>query len=69
MTRPIITVVGSFAVGMTLRTQRMPIFGETLIGADFDMGAGGKGSNQAVAAARQGAQAAFAGAINPFDIQ
>jgi ribokinase len=63
LTRPIITVVGSFAVGMTLRTQRMPIFGETLIGADFDMGAGGKGSNQAVAAARQGAQAAFAGVI------
>ncbi|MEM7129761.1 MAG: ribokinase [Chloroflexota bacterium] len=63
MTKPIITVVGSFAVGMTMRTQHMPIFGETLIGSDFDMGPGGKGSNQAVATARLGAQAAFAGII------
>ena len=63
MTKPLITVVGSFAVGMTLRTQRMPIFGETLVGSDFDMGPGGKGSNQAVATARLGAQAAFAGII------
>ncbi len=38
MTKPVITVVGSFAVGMTLRTQRMPVFGETLVGSDFDMG-------------------------------
>ena len=28
MPKPIITIVGSFAVGMTLRTSRMPIFGE-----------------------------------------
>ena len=63
MKRPLITVVGSFVVGMTLRTQRMPIFGETLIGSDFDMGPGGKGSNQAVAAVRLGARAAFAGII------
>ncbi|MEM7031730.1 MAG: ribokinase [Chloroflexota bacterium] len=63
MTRPLITVVGSFVVGMTLRTERMPIFGETLIGSDFDMGPGGKGSNQAVAVARLGTQAAFSGII------
>lgn len=63
MTKPLITVVGSFLVGMTLRTQHMPIFGETLMGSDFDMGPGGKGSNQAVATARLGAQAAFAGII------
>lgn len=63
MTKPIITVVGSFAVGMTLRTVRMPHFGETLLGADFDMGPGGKGSNQAVGAARLGANAFFAGII------
>ncbi len=61
--RPIITVVGSFAVGMTLRTIRMPVFGETLIGSDFDMGPGGKGSNQAVGSARLGAQSFFAGII------
>ena len=53
MARPIITVVGSFAVGMTIRTSHMPIFGETLIGADFDMGPGGKGSNQAVGTAQR----------------
>lgn len=63
MTKPIITVVGSFAVGMTLRTARMPHFGETLVGADFDMGPGGKGSNQAVATAKLGADAYFAGII------
>ncbi|MCC7161797.1 MAG: ribokinase [Anaerolineae bacterium] len=63
MTKPIITVVGSFAVGMTIRTSRMPIFGETLVGADFDMGPGGKGSNQAVGAARLGAEAYLAGIV------
>lgn len=63
MSKPVITVVGSFAVGMTLRTSRMPVFGETLTGSDFDMGPGGKGSNQAVGAARLGANAFFAGII------
>ena len=63
MKSPVITVVGSFAVGMTLRAQRMPIFGETLIASEFDLGPGGKGSNQAVAAARLGAQARFVGLI------
>ncbi len=63
MTKPIVTVVGSFAVGMTLRTSHMPVFGETLRGSDFDMGPGGKGSNQAVGAARLGAEAYFAGII------
>ncbi len=63
MAKPTITVVGSFAVGMTLRTGRMPVFGETLIGSDFDMGPGGKGSNQAVGVARLGADSYFAGII------
>ena len=63
MAKPIITVVGSFAVGMTLRTSRMPVFGETLVGSDFDMGPGGKGSNQAVGTARLGAHSYFAGII------
>jgi ribokinase len=63
MTQPIITVVGSFAVGMTMRTGRLPVFGETLVGSDFDMGPGGKGSNQAVGAARLGANAYFVGII------
>ena len=63
MRKPVITVVGSFAVGLTIRTNHMPIFGETLIGSDFDMGPGGKGSNQAVGCARLGADAYFAGII------
>jgi ribokinase len=63
MKKPVVTVVGSFAVGMTLRTNRMPVFGETLVGSDFDMGPGGKGSNQAVAAARLGAESHFIGLI------
>ena len=54
--RPVITVVGSFAVGLTLRAPRFPVAGETLIGSDFDIGPGGKGSNQAVGAARLGAE-------------
>lgn len=63
MAKPIITVVGSFAVGLTMRTQRMPHFGETLFGSDFDMGPGGKGSNQAVAVAKLGAASFFCGMI------
>ncbi len=59
----LVTVVGSFAVGMTMRTSHMPIFGETLVGSDFDMGPGGKGSNQAVATARLGAESSFVGLI------
>lgn len=63
MSKPIITVVGSFAVGLTIRTDRMPVWGETLIGSDFDMGPGGKGSNQAVATSRLGADSHFVGII------
>ncbi len=54
--KPVITVVGSFAVGMTIRAPHFPVAGETLRGSDFDLGPGGKGSNQAVGTARLGAQ-------------
>ncbi len=63
MRKPVITVVGSFAVGLTIRAPHVPVFGETLRGSDFDMGAGGKGSNQAVATARLGAESYFVGII------
>jgi ribokinase len=49
---PEITIVGSFAVGLTMRSPKLPIFGETMLGSDFDMGPGGKGSHQAVGTAR-----------------
>lgn len=52
---PQIVVVGSFVVGLTIRTPRLPVLGENLVGQDFDLGPGGKGTNQAIAAARLGA--------------
>jgi ribokinase len=55
MSRPRIIVVGSYVVGLTIRAPRFPVAGETLIGSDFDLGPGGKGSNQAVGATRLGA--------------
>ncbi len=50
-----IFVVGSYVTGLTIRVPRMPALGESLVGDAFDMGPGGKGSNQAIAAARLGA--------------
>jgi ribokinase len=61
--RPRVTVVGSFAVGLTLRAARFPVAGETLLASDFDQGPGGKGSNQAVQAARMGAEVEFVGVV------
>ncbi len=52
--KPIIAVVGSYVVGLTIRAPRFPVAGETLIGSDFDFGPGGKGSNQAVGITRMG---------------
>ena len=60
---PEITIVGSFAVGLTMRAPKLPIFGETMLGSDFDMGPGGKGSNQAVGTARLGARSALVAMI------
>lgn len=57
--KPLITVVGSYAVGMTMRANRFPTCGETLIGRDFKQLHGGKGSNQAVESARLGANINF----------
>ena len=50
-----IAVVGSYGVGLTVELERMPEAGETVIGRRFRMDAGGKGSNQAIGAARLGA--------------
>jgi len=63
MQRPKVTVVGSFAVGLTIRAPNIPVFGMTMFGSDFDMGPGGKGSNQAVATARLGMDSALAAII------
>lgn len=54
MGKPIV-VFGSFVVDLTGRTDGLPLPGQTILGKSFKMGAGGKGSNQAVAAHRAGA--------------
>ena len=53
---PDIVVIGSYVVSLTVRVPRKPVVGEALIGDLFDMGSGGKGTNQAIAAARLGAK-------------
>jgi ribokinase len=57
--QPRIVVVGSANTDMVVKTDRIPGPGETVIGGEFIMAAGGKGANQAVAAARLGAQVTF----------
>ncbi|MBC3927275.1 ribokinase [Undibacterium sp. CY21W] len=61
--KPRITVVGSVNMDLVFRTPRMPAVGETLLGHEFRQIPGGKGANQAVAAARQGADVSFIGAV------
>ncbi|MYD10542.1 MAG: ribokinase [Chloroflexi bacterium] len=58
-----IVVVGSFNADLTSYLARMPRPGETVHGDRFVTGAGGKGSNQAVAAARLGAEVTFIGRV------
>lgn len=54
-----ILIIGSANTDMVVKTARFPQAGETIIGGDFFMFAGGKGANQAVAAARLGAAVTF----------
>lgn len=54
-----VIVVGSYNADLTIKTARIPSPGETVIGATFSSGGGGKGANQAVAAARAGADVAL----------
>jgi len=49
-----VVVIGSSNTDMILQMERIPRPGETILGGDFSMAAGGKGANQAVAAARAG---------------
>lgn len=58
-----IVIVGSFNMDLTAYAERMPKPGETLPGRKFVTGPGGKGSNQAVAAARLGADVTFIGRV------
>ena len=54
-----ILVLGSYNVGLTVIVPRVPKPGETIMGTHFDMGPGGKGSNQAIAIARLGGDVRF----------
>jgi len=67
MARTQVTVVGSYNVGLFLKGEVFPSPGETVIGTTFHQGGGGKGSNQALAAAKLGAQVTFVGRIGNDD--
>ena len=54
-----IVVMGSYVADVAFRTEKLPAWGETYMGTEFNLGPGGKGSNQAVAAARAGAKVSF----------
>jgi len=58
-----LTVVGSINLDLVARVERLPRAGETVVGHDFDRVPGGKGANQAVAAARLGAHVRMVGAV------
>jgi ribokinase len=61
MSAPDIVVLGNANVDLTTYVEHAPAEGETVIGHDFTIGMGGKGANQAVAAARAGSKVAFIG--------
>src|SRR3982751_4825031 len=54
-----VAILGIFVADLAFRAGRLPAIGETIAGSGFKMGPGGKGSNQAVAAARAGAEVTF----------
>ncbi len=62
-TGPKVCVVGSVNMDIVVRCQRLPKPGETLLGSSYKAFPGGKGANQAVAAARLGARVSFVGAV------
>ena len=63
MQQPELQVVGSVNLDFVVRCERLPRPGETLTGASFRRYPGGKGANQAVAAARMGATVTFTGTV------
>ena len=67
-TAPRITVVGSANIDLVARCERLPRPGETVTDAIYERVPGGKGANQAIAAARLGAQVRFVGRIGRDDL-
>jgi ribokinase len=62
-----VVVVGSVNVDLVMRLPRLPLAGETVPGGALARHDGGKGANQAVAAARAGASTSFVGAVGEDD--
>jgi ribokinase len=63
MSHPGIVVIGNANVDLTTYVEAAPSEGETVLGHDFTIGMGGKGANQAVAAARAGGTVSFIGRV------
>jgi ribokinase len=63
-----VLVVGSINIDLVVTLARLPEPGETVTGGEFARHAGGKGANQAVAAARAGARVRFVGAVGDDDL-
>lgn len=63
MNRSKIVVVGSSNTDMIMKMEKIPVPGETVLGGEFSIAAGGKGANQAVAAARAGGDITFIGCV------
>ncbi|MBN1131930.1 MAG: ribokinase [Bacteroidales bacterium] len=59
MEKQVVTIIGSYNVGFFFKGKSLPLLGETIIGDKFIEGGGGKGSNQAIAAAVLGADTRF----------
>ncbi|HRQ72519.1 MAG TPA: ribokinase [Phycisphaerales bacterium] len=62
-----VCVVGSINMDLVVRTPRLPAPGETILGGPFETFPGGKGANQAVAAARMGARVSMVGRVGADD--
>ena len=58
-----VTVVGSINMDLVVTTERLPGPGETILGSDFQRFGGGKGANQALAAAKMGASVRLIGKV------
>src|SRR5262249_44104545 len=58
-----VLVIGSLNMDLVLRCEHLPHAGQTIFGTDFFTAPGGKGANQAVAAARLGARVTMAGCV------
>lgn len=67
MKKPKILVVGSFVMDLIVSSQIIPSSGETVLGTDFTTAPGGKGANQAIQAAKLGADVTMVGRVGNDD--